>query len=75
MRVDAKTKSRAEKIFKRQGLSTSDGIRLLLDKAIAEHGASHIPNAETEKAMRDVRAGRTERVALSELKKRLLGDE
>ncbi len=73
VRVDAKTKDKAEKFFKRHGVSTGDGMRLLINQAMAEDALPHIPNAETQKAMEDVLAGQTEHVSLSELKTRLLG--
>ncbi len=73
VRIDAKTKEKAEKLFKRHGLSTSDGMRLLINQATAEDTLPHIPNAETQKAMEDVLAGRTECVSLADLKTRLLG--
>ncbi len=40
-----------------------------------ESAPPHIPNAETEEAMRDVLEGRTKPVSLDELKKRLFGDD
>ncbi len=65
VRVDAKTKDKAEKLFKRHGLSTSDGVRRLIDSAIKDGDpwlackmSSHIPNAETEAVLRDALAGR-----------------
>lgn len=75
VRIDAKTKDKAEKLFQQQGLSTSDGMRLLINRAIAEKELPRIPNAETQKAMEDVLTGQTERVSLAELKKRILGDK
>lgn len=65
VRVSARTKSRAEKLFRQQGLSTSDGVRMLIDRAIEEkdpwfahNNSSHIPNAKTRKAIEDARAGK-----------------
>lgn len=74
VRVDARTKARAARLFKQHGLSTSDGIRLLLDAALVEKELPHVPNAETRKAMEDVRAGRTREISLDDLTKRLSGD-
>ncbi len=80
IRLDAKTKDRAEKFFKRHGMTTGDGVRMFIDQVIDtgafpfEPVSARTPNPETEKAMRDVLEGRTERVSLDELKKRLLGD-
>lgn len=75
VRLDTKTKGNAARLFKRYGLTTSDGIRLLLNKAIEEKELPSTPNAETRKAMNDVLSGRTERISLADLKKRLLGDK
>ncbi len=81
VRLDAETKNLAEEFFRSRGLSTGDGMRLLIKRAIEneelwpdQETASLVPNAETQEAMHDVRAGRTERVSLDELKMRLLGD-
>jgi addiction module antitoxin, RelB/DinJ family len=75
VRVDAKTKSRAEKLFKRFGMSTNDGIRIFLDAVIKEKalpfdpGASHIPNAKTVKAIEEGLAEKLEPVTLAGLRK------
>ncbi len=60
VRLSAGAKDRAEKFFKRHGLSTSDGVRRLIDSALrdkdpwlAHKMSSHIPNAETAAALRD----------------------
>ncbi len=65
VRLNAKTKLRAEKFFKRHGLSTSDGMRRLIDSVISDDDpwlackmSSHIPNAETEEVLKDALAGR-----------------
>ncbi|MDR1612204.1 MAG: type II toxin-antitoxin system RelB/DinJ family antitoxin [Planctomycetota bacterium] len=73
VRLDAKTKTRAEKFFKRFGLSASDGVRLLINQAMTEKTLPRIPNAETRKAIEECRAGRGEIVPMSELKERILG--
>lgn len=73
VRVDAKTKKRAEKLFKRHGLTTSDGVRILLNQALEEKTMPHVPNAETQKAIEEARAGGGEVVSLSELRKLILG--
>ncbi len=75
VRLDTKTKGNAARLFKRYGLTTSDGVRLLLNRAIAEKELPSTPNAETQKAMNDVLSGRTERVSLDDIKKRFLGDQ
>ncbi len=77
VRVDAGMKRKAEKIFRRQGLTTSDGVRQLLKRAIEETDpwyahktSSHIPNVETRKVIEEARAGvNMETVALDELQK------
>ncbi len=53
IRIDRKTKDRAAKFFKRYGLSTSDGVRLLIAQALRAKELPHVPNAETQKALRD----------------------
>ncbi len=65
VRLNAKTKDKAERFFKRHGLSTSDGVRRLIDSVISDNDpwlacrmSSHIPNAETEEVLRDALAGR-----------------
>lgn len=80
VRIDTKLKNKVEKLFKQQGLSTSDGLRLLISRAVSEgdpwaahKASSHIPNAETQKAFEEARAGDGEVIPLSELKKRILG--
>jgi DNA-damage-inducible protein J len=54
IRVDAKTKKKAEKIFARCGYTTSSAIRLFLLRTIKENDWPfdiHIPNAETLAAL------------------------
>ena len=73
VRVDARTKNKAVKFFKKFGLSTSDGVRLLITQAMAEKVLPRIPNLETQKAIEECRDGQGEVVPLSELKNRILG--
>ncbi len=73
VRLNAKTKLRAEKFFKRHGMSTGDGVRLLISQAMLEDALPHIPNAETQKAMEECRAGMGEAVPHSELRDWILG--
>lgn len=76
VRLDAKTKTRAEKIFKRLGISSADAVRMFFSQTIEEKGLPfqpHIPNAETRKAIEECRSGRGEVVPPAELKKRILG--
>ncbi len=74
VRIDTRTKARAAKLFKRMGLSTSDGVRLLLHQALEAKSIPSIPNAETRKALEDARAGDGEHVRRADLKNRILGD-
>ena len=72
VRIDAKLKSRAEKLFKRCGMTTSEAVRIFLSQAVEEKGMpfrSHIPNAETLQAMEDSLAGRVEYTSVEELRK------
>ncbi len=76
VRLTAKTKSRAEKLFKRYGLSTGDGVRRLIDRAIkgedpwlAHEMSSHIPNAETARAIEEGLAEKSEPMTRKEFRK------
>ena len=76
VRLSAKTKSRAEKFFKRHGLSTSDGVRRLIDSAIADEDpwlahrmSSHLPNSESMKAIEEALAGEGEAMTPEEFRK------
>lgn len=51
VRIDAKTKTKAERLFKRYGLTTSDGIRMLIDSAVRDKDLPHVPNAKTRAAL------------------------
>lgn len=75
VRIDSKMKKKAAKFFKNFGLSTSDGVRLLIAQALQAKDLPHIPNAETRKAMEDVEAGRTEEISRENLRKLILDDE
>jgi addiction module RelB/DinJ family antitoxin len=43
VRVDAKAKARAEKIFKRCGMTTSDAVRIFINQAVEEKGMPFRP--------------------------------
>lgn len=73
VRIDAKTKAKAEKLFKRYGMTTSAGIKTLIDRALAEKELPRIPNAETRAALEEARAGDGEAIPYSELESRILG--
>ena len=60
-RIDASLKNEAERIFAELGLNASDVIRMLYCQVTLRRGLPfevHIPNAETEEAIRDIEAGR-----------------
>lgn len=42
VRIDTKTKTKAAKFFKRFGLSTSDGVRLLIAQALRAKDLAYI---------------------------------
>lgn len=72
VRIDPKTKDKASKFFKRFGLSTSDGVRLLITQALRAKELPHVPNAETRKALRDENL--TE-ISPDDLTKMIMGDK
>ncbi len=51
VRIDAKTKDKAVRLFKRHGLSTSDGVRMLITQAVRAKDLPHVPNATTRRAL------------------------
>ncbi|MFO7445684.1 MAG: type II toxin-antitoxin system RelB/DinJ family antitoxin [Ignavibacteriaceae bacterium] len=57
-RVEPKLKKESQKIFKRLGLSESEGVRLLLRGLVLHQGIPFelkIPNEETKQAIEDAR--------------------
>ena len=61
-RVEPKLKRESKKIFKKPGLSESEGVRLLLKGLVIHQGIPfdfRIPNEETIKAIEDARKGKT----------------
>lgn len=65
-RIDANLKSRASVILDEMGLTVSDAIRLMLVRIVADRALPfeiRTPNAETEAAIRNARAGEVERFA------------
>ena len=63
-RVDDKLKARAEKVLRKIGVSTTELITMLLHQVVLREGVPFnidIPNKETQKAMRDLDAGKGER--------------
>jgi len=59
-RVEPKLKKESNRIFKKLGLSESEGVRLLLKGLVIHKGipfAFKIPNEETIKAMEEVGKG------------------
>lgn len=60
-RVDSRTKTKASGVLKRVGLDMSEAIRLYLQAIVNTGGVPfpvRVPNAETRRAIEDVRAGR-----------------
>jgi len=72
VRIDSKIKNKIEKYSKRLGVSTSDGVRILLNQGLRMKDLPHIPNAETQKALRDENL---HEVSLSDLSKMILGNK
>ncbi len=63
-RVDEKLKARAEKVLRRVGVTTTGVITMLLHQIVLRQGIpfeTRIPNAETQRAMRELDAGKGER--------------
>jgi DNA-damage-inducible protein J len=74
VRMDAATKKAAEAIFSKLGLSTSDAVRMFFHSVKREKGIPFgikIPNAETRKAMEEIKQGKTETMTLEAFKKSL----
>ena len=60
-RIDDKLKADVEKILDRVGVSTSDAIALLMRQIVLHKGLPfdvRIPNAETQRAMRELDDGK-----------------
>jgi DNA-damage-inducible protein J len=60
LRLNATTKDRSFDVFKKHGLTLTDGIRIYLERVAAVGEipfAVNIPNAETQKSMADSAAG------------------
>ncbi len=74
VRLDAKTRDRVADFFRRRGLTTNAGMRLLIDHALAGNDMPRIPNAETQKAIDEARAGGGTAVSPLELKQWILGE-
>lgn len=70
VRIDSKTKKKIEKFAKRFGLSTSDGVRLLINQGLKTGEIPLVPNAETQKAIDD---DNLQEVSLADLSKMILG--
>ena len=69
VRLNAETKDKAEKLFRSYGLSTGDGVRLLIDQAVYSKEIPHIPNAETRKTIEDGLAENPEPMTRAEFRK------
>jgi DNA-damage-inducible protein J len=60
-RIDPELKAKAEKVFRRLGLSPSDAIAMFYAEVVFRQDLpfkDHIPNEETIQAMRDLEEGR-----------------
>ena len=64
-RVEPDIKKKAEKVLRDVGVNTSDAIGMFLRQVIIQQGLpfevcnrSHVPNAATRKAIRDLEAGK-----------------
>jgi DNA-damage-inducible protein J len=58
--LDQDTKIQAKELFKKFHISLSDAVNLFLSQSVLEQGLPFqvkIPNAQTQKAMQDVRDG------------------
>lgn len=65
-RIDPALKAEVSAVLSEMGLSLSDAIRLLFVRVAAEKALPfeiRVPNAETQAAMRDARAGKVARFA------------
>jgi DNA-damage-inducible protein J len=69
VRLNAKTKDKAEKLFQRHGLSTGDGVRLLIDQAVRTKEVPRIPNAESLKAIEESLSGKGQKMTIEEFRK------
>lgn len=69
VRINAKTKDKVEKLFKRFGMTTADGVRLLIDSAIREKDLPHIPNPRTAKMIEEGIAEDIEPATIEDLRK------
>jgi DNA-damage-inducible protein J len=60
LRVNSSTKDKSFSVFKKHGLTLTDGIRLYLERVASTDEipfSLNIPNAETQQVMRDINAG------------------
>ena len=72
VRIDPKIKAEAEKIIKRLGISHSDAVRMYYSQIVEEKGIpfrSHIPNAESRKAIAEALTDGGEVITLADLRK------
>ncbi len=71
VRMDAKTKAKAEKILKRLGMTPSEAVRIFMAQTVEEQGlpfTPHIPNAESKKAIAEARNGKLKKSSIADLK-------
>lgn len=72
VRIDSKTKNKIERFAKRFGLSTSDGVRMLINQGLQAKEILLVPNDETQKAIDD---DNLQEISLTDLSKMILGDK
>ena len=68
-RVEPALKASAEKIFHALGMNTTDAISIFLSQVVLRKGLPfdvRIPNAETRKAIKEVKARKGKRYATSQ---------
>ncbi len=63
-RIEPKLKASAEKVLRKVGVNTSDAFTMFMQQVVIQQGLpfdvctrSHVPNAETRKAIRELRRG------------------
>ncbi len=72
VRLDAKTKNKAERIFKRLGMSSSDAIRIFFSQTVEEQGLPfqpHILDAESRLAIEESLSGGGEVITVDDLQR------
>ena len=72
--LDAKTKQKAQEIFKQYSMGLSDAFNIFLSQTVLERGIPFkikIPNKETRQVIKDAREGKNmTKISIDELKKK-----